>query len=304
VIATRNMSTENANLTLFDDEFLKKLEYLNIISKRLFAGQLRAERRTRKRGTGLEFADYRAYVAGDDFRHLDWKAYLRLNRLILKLFEEEEDLPIYFFVDSSQSMNYGEPSKLDYARRVAAALCYIGLANLDRVNVISFADGLKSELPPQRGKGRIFKIFRFLSEISASGDTDAKSSFKTYCTETRRRGLAVVISDFFDSHGFAGALDILRHFRHDIFVIHIASHEEIDPGLRGELLLVDAENNTTREITITPSLLTAYKAEYWKYCEAVESYCGKYQLGYVRTTTDFPFEELILKVFRQGRFLK
>ena len=298
------MSTTSANFTLFDDEFLKKLEYLNIISKRLFAGQLRAERRTRRRGTGLEFADYRAYVAGDDFRHLDWKAYLRLNRLILKLFEEEEDLPIYFFVDSSQSMSYGQPSKLDYARKVAAALCYIGLANLDRVNVISFGDTVKSELPPQRGKGRIFKIFRFLTDVNASGDTDAKASFKTYCTETRRRGLAVVISDFFDGHGFEAALDILRHCRHDIFVVHIASHEEIDPALKGELLLVDAENNTTREITITPSLLTAYRAEFLRYCEAVESYCGKYQLGYVRTTTDFPFEELILKVFRQGRFLK
>src|SRR4026209_2621917 len=138
------MSTANGNLPLFDDEFLKKLEYLNIISKRLFAGQLRAERRTRKRGTRLEFADYRAYVAGDDFRHLDWKAYLRLNRPILKLFAEGEDLPIYFFVDSSQSMSYGEPSKLDYARRVAAALCYIGLANLDRVSLISYADKVKS----------------------------------------------------------------------------------------------------------------------------------------------------------------
>src|SRR5215472_17501023 len=145
------MST--AQVTLFDDEFLKKLEYLNIISKRLFAGQLRAERRTRRRGTGLEFADYRAYVAGDDFRHLDWKAYLRLNRLILRLFEEEEDLPIYFFVDASQSMTYGDPSKLDYARRVAAALCYIGLSNLDRVHVVAYADKILGELPPQRGKG-------------------------------------------------------------------------------------------------------------------------------------------------------
>jgi len=298
------MSTANAQVTLFDDEFLKKLEYLNIISKRLFAGQLRAERRTRRRGTGLEFADYRAYVAGDDFRHLDWKAYLRLNRLILKLFEEEEDLPIYFFVDSSQSMNYGDPTKLDYARRVAAALCYIGLANLDRVNLVSFSEGVKAELPPQRGKGRIFKIFRFLTDMNPGGQTDARASFKTYCTETRRRGLAVVISDFFDGHGFEGALDILRHFRHDIFVIHIASHEEIDPKLRGELLLVDAESNQTREITITPSLLSAYRTEYEKYCEAIESYCGRYQLGYVRTVTDFPFEELVLKVFRQGRFLK
>src|SRR3954465_1029418 len=123
------MSTTSTDM-LLDDEFLKKLEYLNIMSKRLFAGQLKAERRARKRGTGLEFADYRSYVPGDDFRHLDWKAYLRLNRLILRLFEEEQDLPIYFFLDSSQSMDFGQPMKLDYARRVAAALCYIGLANL------------------------------------------------------------------------------------------------------------------------------------------------------------------------------
>jgi uncharacterized protein (DUF58 family) len=290
--------------SLFDDEFLKKLEYLNIISKRLFSGAMKAERRTRKRGTGLEFADYRAYVAGDDFRHLDWKAYLRLNRLILKLFEEEEDLPIYFFVDSSQSMNYGNPSKLDYARRVAAALCYIGLSNLDRVNVISYSDRIKTELPPQRGKGRIFKVFRFLTDITSGGETNAKESFKMYCTETRRRGLAVVISDFFEPNGFQAGLDILRHFRHDIFVLHIASHEELEPPLKGELLLVDSESQAAREITITPSLLSAYKAEFERYCEGVESYCGKYQLGYVRTVTDFPFDELVLKVFRQGRFLK
>src|SRR5262245_36725099 len=172
----------STTLSLFDDEFLKKLEYLTIVSKRLFAGQFRAERRAMRRGTGVEFADYRSYVAGDDFRHLDWKAYLRLNKLILRLFEEEEDLPIYFFIDSSQSMTYGSPSKLDYARRVAAALCYIGLSNLDRVHLASYAEKVRSELPPQRGKGRIFKVFRFLSDITPGGETNSRESFKTYCT--------------------------------------------------------------------------------------------------------------------------
>ena len=299
----KNMSTATT-VSLFDDEFLKKLEYLNIMSKRLFKGSLRAERRTRKRGTGIDFADFRPYVSGDDFRYLDWKAYLRLNRLILKLFEEEEDLPIYFFVDSSQSMNYGQPLKLDYARRVAAALCYIGLANLDRVNLISFGNGVKDELPPQRGKGRIFKIFRFLTDMNASGETNAREAFKAYCIGSRRRGLAVVISDFFDKQGFEAAVDVLRQFRHDVFVIHIASPEEIEPQLKGELLLVDSESQVGREITVTPSLLSAYKAEFTRYCETIENYCSKYQLGYARTTTDFPFEELVLDVFRQGRFLK
>jgi uncharacterized protein (DUF58 family) len=293
-----------ANVPLFDDEFLKKLEYLSILSKRLFAGQFQAERRTKKRGSGLEFADYRQYVAGDDFRYLDWKAYLRLNRLILRLFEEEEDLPIYVFVDASQSMTYGNPSKLDYGRRVAAALCYIGLANLDRVHVVAYGNGVLGELSPQRGKGRIFRVFKFLEEITPGGETNARESFKTYCTETRRRGLAVVISDFFDSSGFQSGLDILRHFKHDIFVLHIASHEEVEPALKGELVLVDSESNVTRELTVTPSLLASYKAEYSRFCTDLEEYCSKYQLGYVRTVTDFPFEELVLKVFRQGRFLK
>jgi uncharacterized protein (DUF58 family) len=291
-------------VSLFNDEFLKKLEYLSILSKRLFAGQFRAERRAKRRGTGLEFADYRQYVAGDDFRHLDWKAYLRLNRLILRLFEEEEDLPIYIFVDVSQSMTYGDPSKVDYARRVAAALCYIGLSNLDRVHVVAYADKIRGELAPQRGKGRIFRVFRFLEEVAMGGETNAKDSFKFYCTETRRRGLAVVISDFFDPQGFQSGLDILRHFKHDLFVLHIAAHEEVDPALKGELVLVDSENNVSREVTVTPSLLASYKVEYTRFCTDIESYCSKYQLGYVRTVTDFPFEELVLRVFRQGRFLK
>lgn len=292
-----------ANPALFDDEFLKKLEYLNIISRR-FKGEQRVDRRPRKRGAGLEFADYRSYVAGDDFRHLDWKAYLRLNRLILKLFEEKEDLPIYFFIDTSRSMSYGQPSKLDCARRVAAALCYIALGNLDRVNVVSFAETVRGQLPPQRGKGQIFKILRFLSGLDSAGETRAKESFKRYCTSNRRRGLAVVISDFLDPQGFQSGLDVLRYLRHDIFVVHVASHEEIDPPLTGELRLVDSESHVGRDITVTPSLLAAYRAEFARHSDAIEGYCVRYQLGYVRTTTDVPFEELVLKVFRQGRFLR
>lgn len=291
-------------MPLFDDEFRKKLEYLSIISRRVFAGHFRAERRATRRGTGVEFADYRQYVPGDDFRHLDWKAYLRINKLILRLFEEEEDLPIYFFIDTSQSMTYGNPVKLDYGRRVAAALCYIGLANLDRVYMTSYAEKIRGELAPQRGKGRIFKVFRFLEDVVPGGETNARESFKTYCTEARRRGLAVVISDFMYPTGFQNGLDILRHFRHDIFVIHIASHEEVQPTLKGELVLVDSENNVSREITVTPSLLADYRTEFENFCGELEKYCSKYQLGYIRTVTDFPFEDLVLKVFRQGRFLK
>jgi uncharacterized protein (DUF58 family) len=297
------MST-NATCALFDDHFLKKLEHLNFISRRLLNGELKAERRSRKRGSGLEFADYRSYVAGDDFRHLDWKAYLRLNKLILRLFEEEEDLPIYIFVDSSQSMNYGNPLKLDYARRVAAALCYVGLANLDRVNIVSYAGDVISELPSQRGKGQIFKVFRFMTDIAPAGETNTKAAFMSWCAASHRRGLAVVISDFFDQNGFETGLDVLRHFRHDVFAIHIASQDEVEPQLKGDLLIVDSEDQLSRDVTVTPALLAAYRAEFTRHCEAVENYCNRHEVGYVRTITNFPFEDLVLKIFRQGRFLK
>src|SRR3954468_21137442 len=141
----------------FEDDFLRKIEYLHVVSRREFAGQNRADRRTPKRGRGIEFADHRAYTPGDDFRHIDWKAYRRLNRLLLRLFDEEQDLPIYLFLDVSGSM--AQPGKFDQARRIAAALCYIGLAHLDRVTMLQFGPDLGDELNPGRGKGRIFRVF-------------------------------------------------------------------------------------------------------------------------------------------------
>ena len=292
-----------AEIAGFDEQFMRKLEYLALVSKR-FSGQLKAEHRSRKLGSGLEFADYRGYVAGDDFRYLDWKTYLRLGRLLLRLYEEEEDLPIYLFVDCSQSMTYGNPSKIEYAKHVAAALCYIGLANLDRATVVAYADGIQKELSPQRGKNQIFRVFQFLSEIETGGETNGRQAFKMFCSGNRRRGLAVVISDFFEPSGFEYGLNMLRYYRHDVFVVQVAAHEDVDPQVRGQIQLVDSETRQSREMTVTPTLVDAYRKEMDRYSEEIRKHCLKYQLGYVRTVTDFPFEDLILQVFRQGRFLK
>lgn len=289
--------------TLFDGEFLKKLEYLHIVSKRAFAGQYRAERRARKRGSGLEFADHRAYAAGDDFRRVDWRAYQRLEKLLLRLFEEEEDLPIYLFVDCSRSMADGHPTKLTYACQVAAALCYIGLAHLDRVTLTPYTDHLGRELASQRGKGQIFKVFKFLGQLASGGTTNAKESFERFCRSKRPRGVAVVVSDFLDPHGFEDGLNMLRFSHHDIFAIHVVSQADADPELRGDLQLVDAETGSTHDIAATPSLLGAYKKVYAEFCDELERFCARYQLGYVRTQTEVPFEDVILQVFRQNRFL-
>src|SRR5207244_2521989 len=146
-----------------------------------------ADRLTPKRGRGLEFADHRPYSAGDDFRHIDWKAYQRLNRLLLRLFDEERDLPIYLMIDTSRSM--AEPAKFDMARQITAALCYIGLAHLDRLTLLPFGPGLGRELSPGRGKGRIFRVFDLLEKMAATGGTDLRASFKEFASRPRQLGL-------------------------------------------------------------------------------------------------------------------
>jgi uncharacterized protein (DUF58 family) len=285
----------------FEDDFLKKLEYLNVVSRRAFAGQNRADRLARKRGRGLEFADHRAYTPGDDFRHIDWKAYQRLNRLLLRLFDEEQDLPIYLFIDASRSM--AEPAKFDQARRIAAALCYIGLSHLDRVTILPFGAGLGDETMPGRGKGRIFRVFDLLDRMTTGGPTDLSEAFKQFASRGRQQGLAVVISDFLDPRGFEPGLKILCTLGHDVFVVHIASEADRDPGALGEVRFVDAETGDLRDVDVTPNLAGAYREAWQSHASELERFCGRYDLGYVRADAEVPFEDIILKTFRKGRFL-
>jgi uncharacterized protein (DUF58 family) len=285
----------------FQDDFLKKLEYLHVVSKREFAGQNRADRRTPQRGRGIEFADHRPYTPGDDFRHIDWKAYKRLNRLLLLLFDEEQDLPIYLILDVSRSM--AEPAKFDQARRIAAALCYVGLAHLDRLTILTFADGLVQEFSPGRGKGRIFRVFEQLERLEAGGPTDLRDSFKEFASRPRQVGLTVIISDFLDPGGFEVGLKILRTLGHDVFTVHVASQADRDPGALGDVRFVDAETGELRELEVTPRLATAYVRAWETHAAELERFCGRYGIGYVRADAERPFEEIVLKAFRQGRLL-
>jgi uncharacterized protein (DUF58 family) len=309
----------------FDDEFLKKLEYLHVVSKRAFAGQNRADRLTPKRGRGLEFADHRPYAPGDDFRHIDWKAYKRLNRLLLRLFDEERDLPIYLMLDVSRSM--AEAAKFDMARRITAALCYIGLVHLDRLTILPFGAGLGREKSPGRGKGQIFRVFEMLEQLEADGGTDLRESFKEFAGRPRQAGLTVVISDFLDpgasvpvgplpthgssqrrdARGGAGGVEaglkILRTLGHDVFVVHVASERDRDPGAFGDVRFVDVETGELREVEVTPRLAAAYVRAWEAHAAELERFCGRYSIGYVRADAARPFEEIVLKAFRQGRFL-
>ncbi len=294
---------QNDTQSAFDSEFLKKLEYLYIVSKKIFAGRIKAERRSTRRGVSVEFADYRNYTPGDDFRYIDWNAFARLDELLLKLYEEREDLHIYFLVDVSQSMTYGELPKLIYAKRVAAALAYIGLSNLDRIGITAFNTTDMNRLPTERGKGKIFTVLNFLDQINGSGETDLEHAFQNFVHQTKRRGLVVLISDLFDPKGFTAGLNMLKFQKHDLFVIHIIDEKEAEPTLLGDYHLVDVETNQLRPVTINENHIKRYQALFQKYCDDLDRYCRQREISLVRTMTKAPFEELILRIFRMGGFV-
>jgi uncharacterized protein (DUF58 family) len=294
---------------LFDDEFQRKLDYLALVSKRVFAGRLRAERRTKKSGSGVEFADHRDYQPGDDFRYLDWNVYQRFERLLLRLYEEEEDLAIYLIVDTSGSMAFGADgrgggAKLRYAKKVCAALAYVGLANLDRVSIVSTSDHVMARMQETRGKARIFKVFRFLRELEPSGVTDLGDALKAFVAQNKRRGLAVLISDLYDPKGFERGINVLRYNKFDPFVVHVVDPSEARPALNGDVLLYDCETGEEREVTVTAKVLRRFEEVHRAYVAEIARFCATHQVSYIEADVKVPFDELILRVFRRGGFLR
>jgi uncharacterized protein (DUF58 family) len=284
---------------LLEPEFLRKLEQLSLVAKRTFRGQMKGERRSPKRGASVEFADYRNYTPGDDLRRVDWNTYARLERLFLKLFHEEEDLNVYLLLDSSRSMGFGSPTKLEYGQKVAAALGYVGLTEEDRVGATIFGERLRTILSPVRGRGQIFPFFRFLQGAQAEGVTGFEASLKEYALRTRRPGVAIVISDFLGPDVEAG-LKALLYRKFELTLIHVLDPSELNPELVGDLKLVDAETGETREITVTPGLLREYQRTLEAFCGGLQAFARRYGVDYIRASTATPFEDLVLQTMRRS----
>jgi uncharacterized protein (DUF58 family) len=289
---------------LFGDDFQRRLEMLAIVSRRVFAGRLRAERRSKKKGSGVEFADHRDYVPGDDFRQIDWNVYQRFGRLLIRLYEEEEDLSIYFIIDCSASMAFGGGKKFDQARRLGAALAYVGLANLDRVTVAGVTDTVLARMPTTRGKGRIFKVFQFMRGLEPGGPTDLKEALEMFVAQHKRRGLAVLISDFYDPAGFEAGINVLRYNKFEPYALHVVDSSEAKPNFKGDVMLYDVETGEEREVTVTPALLERIGEAYAEYRTNIERFCVSRQVPYFAADVDTPFDELVLSVFRRGGFLR
>lgn len=289
---------------LFDAGFLRKLERLEIIAKKLFRGLLRGEHTTARRGRGLEFSDFRRYRPGDDFRHIDWNIYSRLDRLFLKLYAAEEDLTLHVLIDSSASMAFGEPLKFDYARRLAAALGYIGLSNLDRVGLSTFNHRLSASLTPLKAKHQITTLLNFLRNLHCSEQTRFGAPLSEFAARYHNPGLVILISDLFADEAAQLGLEALRQSGHDVIVVQLLSAEELDPTLEGVLNLVDAEDASELKITVDANLRALYQARLAEFLKRFEDYCRQQSIEYLRASTAVPFEDLVLKYLRQGTYLR
>ncbi|MEN6357270.1 MAG: DUF58 domain-containing protein [Armatimonadota bacterium] len=283
---------------LLTPDFLRKLEQLSLVSRRVFAGKMRGERRSTKRGASVEFADYRNYTHGDDFRRVDWNVYARLEKLFLKLFVEEEDLHIYILIDASKSMEFGSPSKLLHAKRIAAALSYIGLANLDRVGLAALSGSDAHILQPKRGKQSAHEVFRWLECISPSGQTDLAASIRDFSLRTAQSGVVIVLSDFLCTSYPQGLITLLAR-KFEPVILHILDQDELQPPLVGDLLLIDSETGERREVTITQTLLRKYQQRLSAFKTDLESFCVRYGCTHACISNRTPFEDLVLNYLRQ-----
>ena len=289
--------------SILDAAFLKKLERVSLVTRRPFAGQMKGEKRSVKRGTSIEFADFREYTLGDDLRYVDWNMAARMDKMFLKLFVEEEDLYLALLLDTSKSMDFGNPKKLNYAIQIAAALGYIGLTNYDRVTLQPYAASLGKPLPTQRGKGGVLPFFSYLEKVQAGGETGIATSMRRFASTVKSKGVAVVISDLFDPQWQDGLRSLLaRGFQ--VAVLHTLSEDEIKPTLLGDLRIIDSESGEAKEMSVNPQLLSRYQQAFDGFCAEVESFCHRYGIDYLRTSTALPFEELILKYMRQGGLVK
>ncbi len=302
--SSTSRSKGSNSTSLLDPEFLHKLEQLELVSRKIFVGRMKGERKSKRRGSSVEFAEHRNYAYGDDLRHIDWNVYGRLDRLFLKLFLEEEDLHVYTMLDTSLSMAFGTPTKLRYGQQVAAALAFIGLVNHDRVLLDTFSNRLDQGIHGIRGRSQMWRVIQYLEELEPSGEGNLTSAAREFAIRHAGKGVVVVISDFLDKRGYQEALRYLLARNMDIYVIHILSQEEVEPELVGDLRLVDCEDQEASEITISAPLLKRYKDNLNAFVGGLKEWCTQRGITYIFTTNQYPFDKLILNYLRERGLVK
>lgn len=288
---------------LLTPEFTAKLEALGVVSRKLLAGRMHGERRSPRRGESLEFADHRPYSPGDDLRRLDWNAYGRLERLFLKLFLAEEDLSLYLLLDGSKSMDFGRPHKFEQARRLVAALAYVGLVNMDRVSLSVWSGGKERFLTDLRGKSQTRRLFRFMEACWPGGRMVLEEAVRRFLLRRKRPGVLVLVSDFLAPEGYEEPLRLCVARRMETFALHVLSPEEVEPQPTGDVKLLDSETGDAVDITVSPRLYDAYAKTLRGYCAGLREFCTRRGISYLFTSTEVPVERLVLHYLRRSRLL-
>ena len=292
---------------LFDESTLRKLNQLTLVASRVRSGAMKGERRSARRGSSVEFADYRNYSPGDDLRRLDWNIYARLERPFIKLLEEEEDLAVHILVDGSQSMNWGEAeeNKFNYALRLAAGLGAITLSSGDVLSIGLLQNGkVVTEFGPSRGQGSLTRLFRFLENLEAGGETDLNRSMRDYSIIPRRAGLVILISDLFAADGYEAGLRQLMGRGHEAALIHVLAADELDPPLAGDIQLIDIETNHEQDVSLDGGLRELYRTRAHAWIQSTQTDCRKHGIRYLNVTTDKPWDQILLLEMRRAGFVK
>jgi uncharacterized protein (DUF58 family) len=291
------MSTVNSSL--LSPELLVQLEKLELVSRKVFRGRMKGERRSKRKGQSVEFADFRNYVHGDDLRFIDWNTYARLDRLFLKLFFEEEDLHFYTLIDASDSMNFGDPTKLQYAKQLAAALGFIGLIRSDRVRIETVGQPVRQPGLVFRGRRSLWRMLDYLEHIEPGERVSLSQGVKNFCLRNSGKGIVVLISDLMDKQGYQDALRYLVARQMDAYVIHTLSQEELEPDVKGDLRLIDCEDDDVAEITVSAPLLKRYQQTLAAFVSGAREFCNRRGMSYLLAKNQLPVDQLVSSYLRQ-----
>jgi hypothetical protein len=290
--------------SFIDDEFLKQLEKLKIVSRKSTRNPRRGEYRSWQSGEGFEFLDFRKYHLGDDLRYVDWSVYGRLDKLFIKLFHAEKGQTAHILLDISRSMDSGTPSKDITAKKIAAALSYICLSNLDKTGLMAFNNQIVKIKPPARGKKQYLEVLKFLKSLKPSERTNVNGSLKEYATICKNPGIAIIISDFFDPRGYEEGLKSLAYRNFDINLIHVMDHEELYWSKTGNLLLNDCETGEKKATYVDKNLLENYHTKINEFIAGIKNYCSHYGMNYFLCDTQIPFETLLRNYLSEGALFR
>lgn len=288
---------------IFDPSTLRKFESLTLMANQVRSGAMKGERRSTKRGTSIEFADYRDYVKGDDLRRVDWNIYARLERPFIKLLEEEEDLAVHFLIDASSSMDWPRQSRLDqhkfvWSLRVLGALAYLSLISGDLVTVTAFRGDRNVRWGPHRGRGHAMPLLQHLEKIHTRGEVNLDIQLKDYALRSNRPGLCILLSDMM-TEGYRDGLSALQARGFEIAVVQVLAPDEVNPEITGDLRLIDVETGIPQEVTIDSEMRNLYQERLIAWRDEMGDFCLKRGVHFVGIETSTSWEELILFQLRR-----